>query len=197
MSVKPVLLREIRQTAVQLHQHLVGKGDYNRFSPLEPRARAFSFGKRKLDNSDSGPSSINKNPRFDPSVVLDQLKDQGKVFKEVKTHLENADKSLAKDPNIPPQVLEAMKFFGSALTLLVDSQEKLTSTVIDGFNSKQGNANQPAGAQGKQQKKPVEMSPEEVAAATEAAATKKVKNAIREAEKKPFSSTLTLGKLRP
>jgi hypothetical protein len=64
MSVKPVLLSEIRRTAVQQHQQLVGKGEYNRFSPLEPRARTFSF-KRKLENSDSGNHNVNKNPRFD------------------------------------------------------------------------------------------------------------------------------------
>jgi hypothetical protein len=196
MSVKPVLLSEIRKTAVQQHQQLVGRGEYNRFSPLEPRARAFSFGKRKLDNSDSGPHTVNKNPRFDPSVVLDQLKDQGIVFKEVKSNIEKAEKSLEKDPNISPQVLEAMKFFGSALTLLADSQEKITSTVIDGFNAKQGNAAQHQNApQGKPAKTPVVLSQADIEAAAEAAATKKVKTAIRDAEKKSLIFNLDLGKV--
>jgi hypothetical protein len=184
MSVKPVLLSEIRRTAVQQHQQLVGKGEYNRFSPLEPRARAFSF-KRKLDNSDSGNHNVNKNPRFDSSVVLEQLKDHGIVFKEVKSNIEKAKKSLEQDPNISPQVLEAMKCFGCALTLLSDSQEKIASTVIDGFNAKQGNSPPSSNsAQGKPTKTPVVLSPEEAAEAAEAAATKKVKTAIRDAEKK-------------
>jgi hypothetical protein len=194
MSVKPVLLSEIRRTAVQQHQQLVGKGEYNRFSPLEPRSRAFSF-KRKLENSDSGNHNVNKNPRFDSSVVLEQLKDHGIVFKEVKSNIEKAKKSLEQDPNISPQVLEAMKCFGCALTLLSDSQEKIASTVIDGFNAKQGNSTQSSNsAQGKPTKTPVVLSPEEAAEAAEAAATKKVKTAIRDAEKKTLIFNLDLGK---
>jgi hypothetical protein len=136
MSVRPVLLSEIRKTAAQHHQSRIGTGDYNRFSPLAPRDRAFSFGKRKLDNNE--PSGNNaKTPKFDSSTVFAQLKTQEDTLAEVETALGKVNSCVEMDDSCPPKVKEAFQFFGSALKLLLKSQKNLTSTMIDGFNLKQ------------------------------------------------------------
>jgi hypothetical protein len=132
-----------------------------------------------------------KAPRFDSSAVFAQLKGQDVVLKEVKKILEKGDKSLELDSSCSPQVKEAMGFYGNALKMLLQSQENLTSTLIDAFkvktvadvNSVQGNIVKPP---------PAPVDPKAVA---EAAAKKKVKQAIREAEKKTTIFNLDLGKV--
>jgi hypothetical protein len=84
MSVRPTLLRDIKRSAIVQHQQSTGNGFYNRWSPLVPRDRILSTGKRRLSGNDQGDdmtsSQVNKNPRFDSSVVFGQLKGQEKVL---------------------------------------------------------------------------------------------------------------------
>jgi hypothetical protein len=190
MSVKPVLLSELRRTAVQHHQRLVGTGEYNRFSPLSSRPCTFSFGKRKLDPSDNNNVNSTKAPRYDPSLVFKQLKGQEKVLEDVKGILEQADK--VELDKLPPEVKEVMGFYGSALKMLLKSQEQLTSTLVDTFATKQHLptivTSGEVSDKGKQVKPPApEISPE-------AEKKRKVKQAIREAEKKTILFNLDLGK---
>jgi hypothetical protein len=188
MSVKTFQIREIRRTAVQQHQQAVGTGDYNRFSPLDPRQRILSVGKRKLDPKDNIDVNAAKAPRYDSSTVFKQLKDNDTVLADVETALENADKSLGLDSNCSPEVKTAMGFYSSALKLLLKSQKTLSSTLVDAFGTKQ--QTWPTGGQtsGKQVKPPAPEIPPEVAAA------KKVKQVLREAEKKTVIFDLDLGK---
>jgi hypothetical protein len=84
MSVRPVYLKDIRRTATHQHQLATGNGYYNRWSPLVPRDRSVSVGKRRLsDSTDNAPGNA-KAPRFDSSVVLGQLKTQEDLLDEVK-----------------------------------------------------------------------------------------------------------------
>ena len=86
MSVRPVYLKDLRRTAISQHQQSTGTGNYNRWSPLVPRERSVSVGKRRLSDKDgecTTQGNVAKAPRFDSSVVLTQLKDQEKLLKEV------------------------------------------------------------------------------------------------------------------
>jgi hypothetical protein len=127
-------------------------------------------------------------------VVFDQLKGQDAVLTEVEGVLEKADRSLELDANCSPQVKEAMNFYSNALKLLLKSQKNLTSTMIDAFKVNASaqpsmGKNQEQGKSGKANNPPLDP---EVSA--EVAATKKVKQAIREAEKKTTIFNLDLGK---
>ena len=88
MSVRPVLLKDLRRTAISQHQQGKGKGDHNRFAPLAPRERLISTGKRQLSEVNDAPTP--KNPRFDANLVFAQLKDQDASLAEAKELLSAA-----------------------------------------------------------------------------------------------------------
>jgi rRNA maturation endonuclease Nob1 len=194
MPVRPVLLKDLRRTAVQQHQLSVGTGDYNRYSPLDPRARTFSYGKRKLETDVNDVNNAPKTPRFDSSVVFEQLKGQELVLEEVKSTLGKLDECSLEGENCSPKVKEAFGIIGCALKLLFKSHENLTSAVVDSLKVKPAASNT---QQGKQQVPSKVSNPSEVErrAQAEAAAAKKVKQAIREAEKKTILFNLDLGKV--
>jgi hypothetical protein len=132
MSVRPTLLREIRKTAAERHHLSINTGGYNRFSPLAPRDRSLSVGKRKL--SDDTPPDIDnapKIPRFDSAAVFLQLKSQDSVLDEVKVALEKFEKEVVLDDTVNPQVKLALGCLGYSLKLLLTSQRNLTSALID------------------------------------------------------------------
>jgi hypothetical protein len=116
MPVKPVLLRDLKRTPVQQHQLLTGSGEYNRWTPLVQRERTFSAGKRKLsgENSNEGGIAGNaaKTPRFDATVVFDQLKGQDAVLEQVKDHLQKFDDEIKTEDNTPPLVKNCLAFLG-------------------------------------------------------------------------------------
>jgi hypothetical protein len=192
MSVRPVLLKDLRRTAVHQHQQQVGTGDYNRFSPLVQKPRTFSFGKRKLDADPNDASNAAKTPRFDSTVVFEQLKGQEQVLEEVKAVMAKVDSSPPLDDNCSPQVKEVFGFLGTAVKLLLKSQENLTSVLIDAFK-----ANPAPAAASKGSQEPVAKSSTQVvvekAAAAETNAVKRVKKAINDAEKKTILFNLDLG----
>jgi hypothetical protein len=190
MSVRPVLLKDLRRTAIQHHQQQIGTGDYNRYSPLAEKSRTFSFGKRKLENSGDA-SSAPKTPRFDSSVVFKQLEGQDTVLGQVKEALDKFDGSQQSD-NGCTKCKESLGYIGTALRLLLNSHENLTSVMVDAFKVN-SSAEKPAPGNTTVQVKPSKAAEPEVKANPELAAAKKVKNAIREAEKKTVLFNLDLG----
>jgi hypothetical protein len=194
MSVKPVLLKDLRRTAISQHQQMKGTGNYNSFSPLVSRERTFSVGKRKLSGQDSNPapnsdSNSAKIAKLDSSVIFDQLKGQESVLAEVKTSL--AQLEAAPEDDAPAPVKAKLLLMTTALGLLLKSQENLTSVLVDVFNVRKETAQATlAHAPNKPANLPKATPP---TPNPEAQAAKKVKQAIREAEKKTLLFNLNLG----
>jgi hypothetical protein len=182
MSVRPTLLSDIRRTAIVQHQLRTGNGSYNRWSPLVPRERVPSVGKRRLSDDNQGDgisaSQTTKAPRFDPSLIFGQLKTQETVLAEVKGKLKGLDdlETILGDL-LPPQVKTVLVSMGSALDLLLKSQDNLSSVLVDAF--KVGN--------------PIKAGSSDTLGKVEVTVKERVKNAIREAEKKSLLFNLDLG----
>jgi hypothetical protein len=197
MSVRPVLLKDIRRTAIEQHQLSRGTGSYNQFSPLMPRERTFSVGKRKLpaDKNDDCENNTPKMARFDSSVVFEQLKGQESVLGEVKSTLDRMDSEVKLDDNVSKPVKDKLDFLGSALRLLLKSQENLTSVLVDAFKVKASpTSTVPTPASQKQVSTQQKGKGSNTAPPPEVTAAKKVKETIREAEKKILLFNLDLGK---
>jgi hypothetical protein len=134
MSVRPVYLKDIRRTAVTNHRLSTGTGEYNRWSPLVPRDRSVSVGKRRLsDKCDdiSSQGNVAKAPRFDSSVVLTQLKGQETLLSEVKDDLGKLDFDVVIGQVLPQPVKDVIVGLGKAVNKLLKSQENLTSVLVD------------------------------------------------------------------
>jgi hypothetical protein len=134
MSVRPFLLRDIKKSAVVQHQLSTGIGSYNRWSPLVPRERAVSVGKRRLSdncNDISSQESIPKTPRFDASADMGQLKGQDTLLTEIKANLGKVDYATVIGQVLPQPVKDVIVNLGNALNQLLKSQENLTSALID------------------------------------------------------------------
>ena len=200
MSVRPILLKDIRRTAFNNHQQHTGKGNYNRFAPLE-RNRTFSSGKRQLSASDGAESVSVKSPKLDSNLIFEQLKGQDAIFAEAKTLMDTAIKS-GEDSFSPTDggIGTSISCLTKLLALVLKSQENLTSAIID--SAKLSNAttttvpvtkvanlqvhNSFRDRSNSNRPPPATLSAEEVA-------VKKVKHAIREAEKKTLVFNLDLG----
>jgi hypothetical protein len=191
MSVRPTLTKDIRKTAIQQHQASKGKGNYNSFEPLTPRGRTFSSGKRQLESDDSSQSA--KTPKLDATVIFEQLKDQDSVLSELDAAL--ADLNAKKDGSVQDPRFDSLC---KVVTLLGRSQKNLTSALLDSAKIAErtpalaaaptlahvtGTGTAPAG-----KKKLAEPISEEESK------LKKVKHALREAEKKTVLFNLNLGK---
>jgi hypothetical protein len=196
MSVKPVYLREIRKTPVYQHQLSTGTGNYNRWSPLVPRDRSVSVGKRRLsdkgdDNLSQG--NIAKAPKFDSTVVLDQLKGQETLLKEVKESLGNLDFDTVIGQVLPKQVKDVIVALGKAVNQLLKSQENLTSVLVDVVKVKEIHPHVvvnrgPVEVKVKSKPPPAPVDPKVIG-------ERKVRQAIREAEKKTIIFNLDMGKV--
>jgi hypothetical protein len=198
MSVKPVLLKDLRRTAVQQHQRSTGTGDYNRFSPLAPRERTFSYGKRKLPTDDSGDSnagSAPKAPKFDSSAVFAQLKGQDEVLEGIREQLSNFEKVVIPEEAAPAPTRDAINFLGNAMKLLLKSQSNLTSVLVDVFKFQENPPTVSAIAQKPSVPTGKNSSPPVTAPAPAPDPAKRVKQALREAEKKLVMFNLDLGKV--
>jgi hypothetical protein len=193
MSVRPTLLKDIRRTAIQQHQASKGKGSYNSFDVLSNRLRTFSAGKRPLEPcaSDSDSSQAPKTPKLDSAMIFSQLKDQDEVISDLDKALLSLN-TQEDGPNKDPRLDSLCK----VVTLLARSQRNLTSAIIDSAKLSektiQNSAPAPSGpasgaATGAGKKKPVEIISEEEAS------KRKVKNVLREAEKKTVLFNLNLG----
>jgi hypothetical protein len=189
MSVRPVLLKDLKRSAVHNHRINLGKDDYNRFSPLTQRPRIHSTGKRPR-SEDLDSSQAPKTPRLDSSMIFSQLSNQETALKTVKTlatELEtlNAREDLPKDPRLD--------CISKIILELVKSNETLASVVLDSVSLSNQNAKKPGNnipSFSQVASKPV---PPRVEVSSEETQRRKVKNALREAEKKTLIFNLNLG----
>ena len=200
MSVRPTLLKDMRRTAISNHHQATGKGEYNRFASIAPRDRSLSTGKRPRTQDTADP--IPKTPRLDANTVFAQLKDQESSMQEVKALLKKAaetgeDCLSAKDGAIGSIIHSLLQVMGILLT----SHENLTSAIVDSV--KLGEATPPS-SQGEPiytgtRKKTSYISPAPSTAtrpdppSPEEAARRKVKQVLRDAEKKTVIFNLELG----
>jgi hypothetical protein len=125
MSVRPTLLRDIKLSAAQQHQAKVGIGTYNRYSPLTPRGRILSSGKRQLEIQGEDDGNANKAPKLDSNLVFDQLKEQDSIIAEVESTIAEIEKSNIENPD------SRLNAVIKVLKLLGKSQKNLTSAVTD------------------------------------------------------------------
>jgi hypothetical protein len=128
MSVKPVLLKDIRRDAIRNHQQNRGNGSYNSFSPLVAREHANSVAKRQLDCDDSDTeieSENRKKTKVDRSVIFDQLKGQDVMLVELKDLIKTNGSSEDPENTDPPNPI------WKALGLMAKLHEGLLSAVID------------------------------------------------------------------
>jgi hypothetical protein len=151
-----------------------------------------SSGKRQLESS--GPEQAAKLPKLDSGTVLTQLKDQESVISEMETllvEIESADEIENPDPRMN-KLCKVMK-------LIVTSQKNLTSVVIDAAKvseSRSGASSQaaPTNSQLNTKRKGNSQAPPPPPEDPQVAATKKVKQVLRDAEKKTVLFNLNLGK---
>jgi hypothetical protein len=91
-----------------------------------------SVGKRRLsDSTDNGPGNEAKTPRFDSTVVLEQLKGQEKHLKDIKNILGTLDYDKVIGQILPQPVKDVITGLGKAVSMLLKSQENLTSVLVD------------------------------------------------------------------
>jgi hypothetical protein len=193
MSVRPVLLKDLRSTAIYQHQQNVGKDSYNRFEVLNPRARTFSASKRPR-TEDSEDAQLPKTPKLDSNMLFSQLGEHEKALKEAKTLFSELDTMNSNTDSPPDPRLTCMS---KILACMFKAQENLSSAVLDAMQLDKtagkvgltGAVAVPAGP-GKtagNSKKPAPVIPPEVTA------RKKVQVALRDAEKKTVIFYLNLG----
>jgi hypothetical protein len=195
MSVRPVFLRDIKRSAIQTHQQQVGHGSYNRYSPLAPRDRAFSYGKRQLSGSGSAEAAA-KTPRLDRKSVFERVKGQEIIIAELKKSVT----AMEHNPDLPDHVTGIWKAIG----MVVNLHEGLLSAVID-MDAENGKKPAPmpaptivlggagtgtgnAFAKAPPKKGGVAMD------APEASAESKMRQTLRDAEKKLVLFNMNLGK---
>jgi hypothetical protein len=194
MSVRPVLLKDIRRTAIQSHQDQVGTGSYNRYSPLatpQPsRERTFSYGKRQRSGSGTAETEA-KAPRIDRKSIFERVKGQEAIIAELKKSVT----AMELNPDLPEHVTGIWKAIG----MVVNLHEDLLSVVVDKDAESckrpaplpvptivlDGAGNGTAGHAAATQKK---------RAPPEATAETKMRQSLRDAEKKLVLFNMNLGK---
>jgi hypothetical protein len=89
-------------------------------------------GKRCLsDSTENGPGNEAKTPRFDSTAVLEQLKGQEKHLVEIKNTLGTLDYDKVIGQILPQPVKDVITGLGKAVSMLLKSQENLTSVLVD------------------------------------------------------------------
>ena len=205
MSVRPTLLKDLRRTAIMSHQNLKGIGNYNRFAPLSPRDRLPSQGKRPRDIS-LPEGNAPKAPKVDANLVFDQLKAQDGIFQEAKTLLNTATTTLEECCSAEDGAIGSVFFsLTKVLTLLFKSQENLTSALVDSLQVGKATTDPPPSqeipvppgqghtARGRINSVAKVKAPPPPPVSEEEATRRKVRQALREAEKKTILFNLDLG----
>jgi hypothetical protein len=164
-------------------------GSYNRYELLNQRGRTFSVGKRQLsqDSSSEADGNAPKTPRLDSNAVFQQLQGQETLLSEMGKLLDtvDADDRSPRDPRIDN--------LSKVLRLLLKSHENLSSIIVDSVKAKE--APTTSGQTGKNLTgKQSAPAPAKAAISREKSDTKRVKNALREAEKKTVIFNLNMGK---
>jgi hypothetical protein len=187
MSVRPTLLKDLRRTAIQQHKNQTGTGSYNRWDPLSPRGRTFSAGKRPLEPEDVV-ASAPKTPKLDGNLIFCQLKEQDSLMTQMDSALAELDKpsDAAPDPRFDA--------LANVVKILAKSHKNLYSAFVDYTKL---NVSTPTSAPSHPPNKPVP--PTKKAGAPGAGGNadsgeKKLKQTLREAEKKTVLFNLNLGK---
>jgi hypothetical protein len=114
------------------HSQNIGTGNYNRFAPLmpPPPARGRLNSKRKLD--EGAQAAAPKTPRLDANVVFAQLKVTEDAVSEIRSSFADA---IAVGETCYTATDGAMgeAFFKltKTISLLIENQEKVLSTVVD------------------------------------------------------------------
>jgi hypothetical protein len=152
-------------------------------------------GKRRLsDSTDNGPGNIAKTPRFDSTAVLEQLKGQEKHLVEIKNTLGTLDYDKVIGQVLPQPVKDVITGLGKAVNMLLKSQENLTSVLVDVAKvSENSNKTVPVQKTLKPTDAKAPPRPPPTPVAPEVIAERKVKQAIREAEKKTLLFNIDLG----
>jgi hypothetical protein len=151
-----------------------------------------SVGKRRLsDKSDDNDRNVAKAPRFDSSAVLQQLKGQEDNLVKVKEALKAINYETVLGQVLPQQVKDVIVSMGSALNILLKSQETLTSVLVDAVKVSESNNAGSKQARTLDPKIPNKVLPTPIP--PEVAAERKVKQALREAEKKTLLFNLNMG----
>jgi hypothetical protein len=194
MSVRPVLLKDLRRTAISQHQQNIGKNSYNRYDVLSPRDRSFSASKRPR-SEDSEIEQVPKTPKLDSNLIFSQLGGQEAAMKEAKTLFTELD-ALNSNPDLPadPRITCMSKI----LSCMFKAHETLTSAVLDAVK-----LDTKANAKGKGVKTlpPIVLGPAggtttrpTVPVISEEEATrKKIRSTLKEAEKRTVIFDLNLG----
>ena len=199
MPVKPILLSELRRapTPAQLHQKSTGQGNYNRFNLLQGRPRSDSNAsslaiptKRRFEGEDIPQSP--KIPRLDANKVFEQLKAQDTVLAEAKALMAKVSDQVnenfsAQDGGIGTAISGMVK----VMDLLVKSQENLTSALIDTCKvSENPTFALPTKTANIPPRKDKQVADPQT---KEAAQRNKVKQVLKEAEKRTLCFNLDLG----
>ena len=208
MPVKPILMADIRRTLpsspAAAHRNSVGTGNYNRFDFLSRQRQIFSTGKRSLPPDDTYVPAP-KAPRLNADKVFDSLKENDAILTAAKESLKGATDAFnaffkKDDGGIGSTLFNLV----NAVDLIIKSNENLKSTLIDAVkvgldppgqpgpeadpNFSTTEKGKPTGNAYSRAAKapPPRISPEE-------AEINKVKQVLREAERKTVIFDLDLG----
>jgi hypothetical protein len=127
----------------------------------------------------------------DSSAVLEQLKGQEANLVKVKEALKAINYETVLGQVLPQQVKDVIVSMGSALNILLKSRETLTSVLVDAVKVSESNNAGPKQARTLDPKISNKVLPTPIP--PEVAAERKVKQALREAEKKTLLFNLNLG----
>jgi hypothetical protein len=195
MSVRPVLLKDLRRTALEIHKQQIGKDSYNRYDALSPRARTFSASKRPRSEDQECPQ-VPKTPKLDSNLIFSQLNGQENSLKEVKTlfaelEAHNSNSELPADPRfiIMSKILSGMFAAHEQLTSAVLDAVKLNSTSVPKGKAPTNSNSGPSFSQVAARDRPA-PAPE---VSSDDALRKKIKTVIKDAEKKTLIFDLNLG----
>ena len=209
MPVKAFLMSDIRNkggpaSPASFHRSHVGSGTYNRFDPISPSPRVFTFGKRLLSD-DNSEISAPKVPRIDSSKIFAQLKAHDSALDDARKALAAADLAIAA--SCKPDdggVSTALKSLSTALACIIKGNDTLKSAVLDSCKvtptvtttaASAAAGTRSAKQHGKDGKDPppAPPKPKKPQPTEEELTTNKVKKALREIERKTVMFDLDLG----
>ena len=209
MSVRPTLLKDMRRTAIDNHQQATGSGNYNRFTPLAPRDRSVSVGKRQRPQEPMEPTP--KTPRLDANVVFAQLKENEPALQVAKDLLTKAaatcEECCSSKDGAMGSIIHSLL---QVMTTLLISHENLSSAIIDSVKlvekptpshggarpkDSQHSRKMDSGAGASSSQPPRFVPPTQPAPSEEDLAKRKVRQSLREAEKRTIIFNLDLGQV--
>ncbi len=201
MPVQPFLMSEIAKSKprdppspVDDHRSRVGQGNYNRFSSLFPRSRTPST---KRARSPEVIVDQVKLPKLDSDTLFNQLKDHDKYMDQAKAALAGAAAAIGAacrpDDNGIGTALSGMH---AALEQMVCGSEAIKSVLVDwckNQNDVQTKARQDAATHNLQVQVGAKIPKKSTSKGPTEIKTQKVKDTLREAERRMVVFDLDLG----